>query len=264
MGRFYRWATAALLLLAVTATAGAINAGDITPTLNNEVQSGNGLLDYILFLEAGGVGVAGNTAGSFNGDNANTDLPTGSGTTAFDECFATSIGELRDFYILNFPDGQGGSTIGNIVLFLDLNEIGPINDVTLESLQVIVDYNATYGNDVDDPFNNDITSQLQNAIRDDFQGGGTIAAELESPVVLALNEQGAGFADYRIATNVNPFDAAFDDEDRIMFCVGMTNLDDGGETIFLSGSFGDIPIPEPATLSLLALGGLAVLRRKRS
>src|SRR5262245_7152756 len=56
----------------------------------NAVGSGNGTLDFILFTESSGG--TGNSSGSFNGDNANTHLPTGSGHTTANESFVTSIG----------------------------------------------------------------------------------------------------------------------------------------------------------------------------
>ena len=108
--------------------------------------------------------------------------------------------------------------------------------------------------------NNDISSAEQNSTGSSYTGG-TLAAWLDtSPKILPLNVQGAGFADYIIFTGVDPFDSAYADSTRILFFWDSSDHDDGGETYFLSGSV----IPEPATLGLLLIGGLTLLRRRRA
>jgi len=234
----------------------------IDPTTGGEIASGNGQLDLILLGFSGGGGVTSNAAGSFNGDNANTDMPTGGGTSVV-ESYITSMGEIRDFYELTFPDGQGGSLVNQMVLFVDLNETGQVNHITLNDLQILIDYADFPGIDTrNDPAGNDITSAVQNSTGSGFTGG-TVLAKLDpsiAPKALALNVQGAGFADYSIATGVNPFGGAYSDNTRVLFFWSSTDHDDGGDKVFLSGSF--TGIPEPATLSLLALGGLLTRRRK--
>ena len=249
----------AVLVLGVSAGGAVISDSDIVPTTAGTVGSGNGTLDLVLFSSAGGGGISDNEVTGFNGDDANTDPPSG-GDSAMSESYITSIGEIRDFYRLNFPDGQGGSLVSQIALFLDLNESGTVNDIKLDTLQIVIDYNTWPGSDVrNDPLGNDISSAVQNSTGSGFSGG-TIAASLDaSPKTLPLNVQGAGFADYFILTGVNPFDGAFSDSTRVLFFWESHDHDDGGDTIFLSGEV----IPEPGTLALLSLGAVAILVRKQ-
>ena len=82
---------------------------------------------------------------------------------------------------------------------------------------------------------------------------------------IPVNAQGAGFADYAIATGIDPF--LLNPADVLLFNFSMSLLNDGAEELFLSGEFAgsDIPgIPEPATALLLGAGlvvGLAAGRR---
>jgi len=236
---------------------------DIRPTTGDEVDYGNGVLDCILFWEGGGVGVSENSAGGFNGDDANGDMPLSATTTA-SESFVTSIGDLRDFYTLNFPNGLGGSMIAEIALFVDVNQYES-PDLYLDTLTVVIDYldgtGSPFGDDRDDPAApTDVSSVLQESTGANFTG--TILAQLDSsPKYIGVNEVGAGWADYIIALGINPFDPAFSDSDRILFHWESHGHDDGGETIYLSGTYGIIP--EPSAFVLVALGGLGVLVRRR-
>jgi len=238
-----------------------ITDADIIPTTGNEVQSGNGTLDYIFFWEGGGVGVSENAADGFDGDDANRDMPNGSQNVSVSESFVTSIGELREFYTLNFPDGMCGSTCHRMGLFVDVNQTGSGKDLYLDTLTVVLNYDA-FGDDRDDPATYDVSSELQESTGSGFSGG-TILAQLDAftPKYIGVNEQGAGWADYIIDLGIDPFDSGFSDSDRILFFWESHGHNDGGETIYLSGSY---CIPEPATMALVGFGALLLLvRRKR-
>ncbi len=238
-------------------TAGIITDADIVATIGNEVGSGNGTLDLILLTESAGGST--NSSGGFNGDNAYTGMPTGSKLGDASGTYVTSFGDIRDFYRLTFPDGEGGSLVKQMVLFVDLNQIKTGDTVLLDTLEIVVDYDQIYGDDRDNPDSSDVTSDLQELTDANYSGGTTIAS-LDSPVSLPLNEQGGGWADYVINTGIDPFDPIWDDSTRILFHWVSTGHDDGGETIFLSGIF----IPEPMTLwLLLAGGGIGIMRRRR-
>ncbi len=233
---------------------------------DNEIGSGNGTLDFVFFLDAGGGGVSDNTKPSiiWDGDDANTDMPAGAPGGTAQESFVTSIGEIRDFYEMEFPGGMDGSTIVEIALFVDLNQTGSSPDLLLNDLRVVVDYldgsGVPFGDDRDDPWNTDVSPALQNMTELDFTG--TVLSQLGAPKLLALNEQGAGFGDYAIALGINPFDPAFSDDTRLLFFWDSQLHTDGGETVFLSGSYGIVP--EPGTMLLVGLGAVAlVARRKR-
>jgi hypothetical protein len=257
---------AALSLFALPQCAGAalITSADIFPTTGHEVGSGNGTLDFILMTESNGG--AGNHAGSFNGDDANTALPTGAGRPTANATFITSMGELRSFYRLNFPDGSGGSTVHNMGMFIDINQVGPTSFLNLDDLRITVGYaNFSPVNDTrNDPAGNDISSNVQNSTGTTWTGG-TIASQLDaSPKVLPLNNQGAGFADHLILTNIDPFANAYTDTTRVLFHWESSHHDDGGETIFLSGTFApqDVASPEPGAIGVLAMSALLLARRR--
>ena len=225
---------------------------DIIPTTGNEIPSGNGLLDFILFN--GSTSGDENECEGFNGDDANTDMPGGGVTTAT-ESYITSIGELRTFYELCFPD----ELVTDVALSVDLNE--SVSDyITLDALTVVIDYDANYGDLRDDPASGDIDSDTQNLTEANFSGGTTVAwlDPLITPKTLDENEEGAGWADYTIVLGVNPYD--YPSDTRILIYWASHDHTDGGDTVFISGEY---YVPEPASISLLALGSLALMRRRR-
>ena len=247
---------AAVAVAPGTVKAGAIQADDIVEIPGNVTGSGNGTLDLRLFTFSGSE--ISNAAGAFNGDNGNSALPQGGGadTSAFAESYITTAGELKAYYNLNFAPGA----INEIVLFLDLNETTGASQLnnTLAKLDIVLNPSGIQGNP--DPLS-DVSSAGQAAIDQVYSAGATMAYLDPQPAAnLPVNSQGAGFADYAIFTGVNPFDLA--DGDVILFNVSMSVLSNGAEEIFLSGTYAPPDVPEPATMSLLALGGLALTRRR--
>jgi hypothetical protein len=260
------WAAGCLFAVPVSRAA-LITNSSIIPTGQHMVGSGNGTLDLILFTESSGG--AANTSGAFNADDANTDMPTGNGRTTANVTYVTSIGELRDFYILNVPNGSGGTDVTEIAVFVDVNETGSVNDIALDKFAIVTGYNSfSPGSDVrNNPAANDISSNKQNGTGTGYSGG-TLQASLDaSPKILPLNNQGSGHADHVILTGVNPFDPSFSPTTRILFHWESSAHDSGGESIFLSGelSHRDVTFPEPASGALLlGAGAIALTARRRS
>ena len=242
---------AVILLCGSNAQAVLIQTADIVAIPSGVTGSGNGTLDLRMFTFSGSE--IQNTAGSFNGDNGNNTLSQGGGASAFDESYATTAGELKAYYDLNFGPGS----INEIVLFLDLNETGTTGELTntLAKLDVVKNPGI-----IPDPLG-DVSSSEQAAINQVYTGGTTIANLSPQPADnLPVNAQGAGFADYAIFTGIDPF--SLNDNDVLLFNISMSTLNNGAEEIFLSGEFAPSDIPEPATMALMALGGL-LLRRKK-
>jgi len=251
-----------MLLSGAPAMAALITNSDIFGLDGTTIGSGNGTLDFILFTESSGGST--NSSGPFNGDNANTAMPTGGGDTTASVTIMTSFGELRDFYRVNFPDGQGGSTVDQMVIFVDVNETGGLQDIDLNVLTLIMDYNQIYGDGRDNPHLTDLSSATQNATNLNFAGGTVLASLDSSPKNLPQQNVGAGQADYAIFTHINPFDPIFSDTTRFLAHWESSLHNNGGETIFLSGSLGpNDGLPEPATLALLVLGALGLRRARR-
>jgi hypothetical protein len=257
------------LTLAVSgAHAASIGPAEIVAIPTGLTGSGNGTLDLRMATFSGSE--IDNASGAPNFDNGNNTLPQGGGsdTSFFAESYVTTAGELQAYYALNF----GATTIGQIqlVVFLDLNETGggQANN-TLGVLDIILNPTTIQGNP---DASGDVASWQQAAIDQVFTGG-TVIAELdpEPAANIPVNSQGAGFADYAIATGIDPF--ALNASDVLLFNFSMSTLNNGAEEIFLSGTFAGseipglpgLPIPEPGTGALmgLGLGALAWSRRRR-
>jgi hypothetical protein len=250
--------------LAPLGNASPIGPNEIVIIPSGVVGSGNGTLDLRLGTFSGSE--IDNASGSHNYDNGNNTLAQGGGIS-FAESYVTTAGEIQDYYALNF--GATGPGDIQLVIFLDLNETGggqPTN--TLQVLDIILNPASIQGNP--NP-SLDVTSAQQAAIDQIFTGG-TVIAELnpEPAANIPVNAQGAGFADYAIATGIDPF--TLNPEDELLFNFSMELLNNGAEEIFLSGVFAgsDIPgvppvVPEPGTGLLVGVGllGLASGRRLR-
>jgi len=240
--------------------ADVITTSDIIPIPQHLSGSGNGTLDLRLFTYSGSE--IQNTSGLFNGDNGNNNLPQGGGadTLFFSESYVTTAGKLKQFYNLNFsPAGS----IHEIVLFLDLNETGggqPTN--TLQKLDIVLNPASIQGNP--NPVSGDVSSGTQAGIQQVYTAGTTIGYLNPQPADnLPVNSQGAGFADYAIYTGIDPF--LLNDNDVLLFNVSMSQLNNGAEEIFLSGTYSptDVLAPEPSGLALVGIGGLTMLARRR-
>jgi hypothetical protein len=245
-----------LIVMACTgiAQASIIQTADIVPIPPKVTGSGNGTLDLRMFTFSGSE--IWNASGSFNGDNGNNTLPH-SGNYSFTESYVTTAGDLKTYYNLNYTSGS----INEIMLLLDLNETGdgePTN--TLVKLDIVINPTSIQGSP--DP-SGDVLSNEQAAINNVYTGGTTIANLSPQPAAnIPVNNQGAGFADYAIFTGIDPF--SLNDSDVLLFNISMSDLDNGAEELFLSGTYAPGNIPEPATLLVMAAAGLpALLKRRR-
>ena len=254
------------LLAAPAAKAASIGPSRIVAIPSGVTGSGNGTLDLRLATFSGSE--IGNTAGIYDFDNGNNTLPQGGGadTSSFAESYVTTAGELQNYYNLNF--GATGPGQVQLVLFLDLNETGngQLNN-TLAILDIVLNPTTIQGNPIP---SGDVTGAQQAAINQVYTGG-TLLAELvpEPAGNLPVNNQGAGFADYAIATGIDPF--LYSPTAIVLFNFSMNTLNNGAEEIFLSGTFAgtdiaNLPgVPEPGTGALLGAGlaALAARHRKR-
>lgn len=232
--------------------------------------TGLGTLDVILF-EHGSGGASNTCCSTVNVDDANGELPTGSGPTADDsgnQFWMTSIGDLRTYYASQFPS----LTSIEIVLFLDINQDGGVgNPVNVNTLTIIK--NATTTPTALNPTGvNDLSSADQESITG--YTGGTVLTSLATTQTLNQINTGAGIPDWVIFTTINPFDPSFSATDTLLFFFRISGLDDGGEAVNISGTFAGCEVtpqgcgggvPGPATLLLFGSGllGLGLARRLR-
>jgi hypothetical protein len=84
-----------------------------------------------------------------------------------------------------------------------------------------------------------------------FAGSGNVSA----------SNNGNGYADYLLA-NFSSFGAA----DQIQFHFVFNNANDGTENVFVIGSAGNSPVPEPSSWLLISVGliGAGLIQKKRS
>lgn len=240
--------------------AAVITDSHIVAIASGVTGSGNGTIDLRLFTYSGSE--IQNTSGLFNGDNGNNSLPQGGGADVnlFNHSYVTTAGKLKSYYNLNFTPGS----VNNLTLFLDLNETGSSaqGTNTLSRLDVILNPTTIQGSP--NPVGGDVTSAMQSSIQQVYTGGTLIANLNPQPAKnLPVNNQGAGFADYAIATGINVF--TLNNNDVLLFNISMAKLNNGAEEIFLSGTYSpaDVMIPEPSAMAIAGIGALWMAARRR-
>lgn len=241
------------------------------------IGSGNGKLDVILFSPTNGAGVNENAENDalpgfptgVDIDDANTDMPGGSVHETTGESWVTSMGDLQNFYRYTFPDGSGGSTVNQILIFVDVHETGPTNQFSLNTLQLITGYTTP---SADPTGSNDIDRATQNAINNGFSGG-TQQATLDAPHYLVQVNPGEGFPDAVIFTGINPF--SFPADTKLLINWASSEHDGGGDKAFLSGDYRaedlcptcnpppPVATPEPGSLLLMGSGLLGLIGSRR-
>ena len=243
--------------------------GSYTFLTFNEPASGTGLGNYNVILFTQGGGGASNSGGTVNVDNSNTTLPPPGNPDPGSEFWYTSAGDLQAFYTQQF----GVNAVNEIVLFFDVNEEGGgPNDIQIESLTIIKNPTTIIPGTTPNPATSDLSSAEQEAITG-FTGGTTLASLSGDLVNLLQVDTGAGTDDWIIRTGINPYSLL--PSDTLLFLINLQNLDNGGETVSISGEFRSCEpdcgvavtatgIPEPSTLMLLGFGMLAVARRVRA
>ena len=191
--------------------------------------SGTGQGSYNVILFAHADGGSGNASGGVNVDDSNRLLPTGNVSSSDSLFWLTSIGDLRAFYELQFG---GSANVNNIVLFLDVNEQGSgPNPISLETLTIYK--NAKTAPDELFPANNDLSSDNQESITG--QSNASLLKQLSSTQSLDQIGTGGGSDDWAIFTFINPYDVAYSPSDTLLFNFKISGLDNGPETLSISG-----------------------------
>ncbi len=262
-----------------SANATTITNGSYTLQSLDPAPTGTGFGNYNVILFQNSLGGSPNAGGGVNVDNSNGNLPTGSNDANLDSgslFWMTSIGDLRAFYDLSF----GANKVTNIVLFLDVNEVGQPQDLNLVTLDIWK--NATTTPTALDPTGaNDLTSDQQQSITG--RTGGSLLTQLgTSPQTLAQIATGSGVDDWAFFTGINPYDPSFGVNDKLLFNFRINNLDNGPEALTISGTISncDFPgqtcgggpggaattatsVPEPSTFLMLGSGLLVLARSVR-